>query len=115
MRDRTTLRVRDHYAGDGFVVVEHFLGEGELETWREVVEDAIAARGRQRFFVATGESEGEELETYYSCVFTQRVNLWQTSEARELLVAPLLGGVVGVDGLRIWTQSAASPTALRLG
>lgn len=125
MRDHPTAAERERYATDGFLVVEHFLDDDELETWRGVVEEALRARGRQRFSFAAGEASGGGPETYYDRVFTQRVNLWQTSSAvRDLLFQPELGRfvgeVAGVDGLRIWHDQAlikepyANPTAYHL-
>jgi len=89
------------------------------------VEEALRARGRQRFSFAADAASGDGEESYYDRVFTQRVNLWQTSSAvRDLLFQPELGRfvgeVAGVDGLRIWHDQAlvkepdANPTAYHL-
>lgn len=131
MREHPTRDEKGRYEDDGFLVVEKFLEPAELGDWREVVEDALARRGSQRFsFVpagrddpsvggavaaaeGTGARRGEESreETYRDTIFIQRVNLWQTSEAmRDLLfqasLGTFVGEVAGVEGLRIWHDQA---------
>lgn len=132
MRDRPTSQEKDYYRDNGFLSVPEFLDETELAAWREIIDAAIEARGKQRFSFASDEAadiasaarDGEDQE-YYDQVFTQRVNLWQTDDAvRNLLFQPDLGRFVGelagVDGLRIWHDQAlvkepyANPTAFHL-
>lgn len=120
------------YARDGFLVVEGFLSEAELETWRVAVDEAIKARGAQRFSFATEKGDeiaaatkSAESQAYYDRVFTQRVNLWQTSaEMSRLVLDPAFsrftGELSGVDGLRVWHDQAlvkppyGNPTAFHL-
>jgi phytanoyl-CoA hydroxylase len=132
MRPTPTDEERERYAENGYLAVEGFLDEGELEHWRTVVDAALARRGAQRFSFATDGSEAiasrsgpAEGQSYYDRVFTQHVNLWQSDDSvRELMFSPDLGRFVGrvaeVDGLRIWHDQAlvkepyANPTAYHL-
>jgi len=133
MRQHPTEEERQFYAENGYLVVTEFLEKGELAHWREVVDDAVLARGRRRFpsevvpqASAAASRTGQPGElTYYDRVFTQRVNLWQTHEGvRELMLEGDLGRFVGevadVEGLRIWHDQAlikeayANPTAYHL-
>lgn len=127
MRQGPTTKEKLFYQANGYVVVPSFLTDEELEVWRKTVDDAIAARGDQRFSFPESEAPGTQPEdrSYYDRVFTQRVNLWQTHEAfRDLLFQPELGRFVGetaaVEGLRIWHDQAlvkepyANPTGFHL-
>jgi phytanoyl-CoA hydroxylase len=129
-----TERQRKSYAAQGFLVVEHFLDEPELQEWRAAVDRAVDRRGRQRFsFALAGEQEGadppdaqsKDEQDYYDQVFTQRNNLWQTDGSiRRLLLQPGLGKfaaeLAGIDGVRIWHDQAlikepySNPTAFHL-
>lgn len=139
MRSTVTEDQQQFYADNGYLVMEEILSEEELEVWRRAVDEAVDQRGRQRFSFANpseGERAGSDREIvaasgdqggqgYYDQVFTQRVNLWQTSVAvRELLLDPALGRLVGevgrLEGIRIWHDQAlikepyANPTAFHL-
>ncbi len=132
MHSTPTEEERRRYEADGFLVVDEFLSESELERWREAVDDAVARRGDQRFAHPDDEagaiasrSASQEDQAYYDRVFTQRVNLWQTHDAvRALMLTPELGAfagrVAGVEGLRIWHDQAlvkgpyANPTSYHL-
>jgi phytanoyl-CoA hydroxylase len=123
---------KDFYQENGFLAVPQFLDPAELASWRDAVDAAIDARGQQRFSFAadTGAGDGSparvsEDQAYYDQVFTQRVNLWQTSDPmRDLLFQPGLGQfageLAGVSGLRIWHDQAlvkepyGNPTAFHL-
>src|SRR5581483_3513044 len=90
MRDHVTESEIESYRRDGFLVMPDFLTPAELESWREIVDRAVAGRGRTVIpGVATADPddpearakmspEGLERARYYQQVFTQRVNLWQT-------------------------------------
>lgn len=118
MRTAPTDDERAQYAENGFLVVEEFLGQDDLDHWRNVVAAALTGRGSQQFSFAGSGAEasaspsgpGEE-PSYYDRVFTQRVNLWQTDDGvRELMFSPglgrFVGGLAGVEGLRIWQDQA---------
>jgi ectoine hydroxylase-related dioxygenase (phytanoyl-CoA dioxygenase family) len=110
------------YREQGFLVVEPFLDDGEVEEWRDAVEEAVAERGRVRFNDVVDSDDGS---AYYEQVFLQRVNLWQTNKrVRDLMLDARLGAVAaslaGVPGLRIWHDQAlfkppyGNPTAFHL-
>lgn len=101
----------EHYREQGFVVIDDFLTQDELETWREAVDEAVAQRGRLKLVRQEGEKERLEGDTYYDKVFIQRINLWQDNEKmRKLMLDPRLGkmaaDLAGVDGIRIWHDQA---------
>jgi phytanoyl-CoA hydroxylase len=131
MLTEVTERQRENYAEQGFLVVEKFLDDAELQDWRTVVDQAVDRRGRQRFSFGSADAEDppgarpKEEQEYYDQVFTQRNNLWQTDEnMRRLLMDPALGKYVadlaGIDGVRIWHDQAlikepySNPTAFHL-
>jgi phytanoyl-CoA hydroxylase len=132
MRAHPTAAEKDFYRENGFLSVPEFLDPAELASWREAVDAAIDARGRQRFSFGPDETadtasqdRGSEEQEYYDRVFTQRVNLWQTDgRLKDLLFEPDLGRFAGeladVSGLRIWHDQAlvkeayANPTAFHL-
>lgn len=132
MRAHPTASEKDFYRENGFLSVPEFLDHAELAAWRQAVDAAIDARGRQRFSFAPDETadtasqdRGSEEQEYYDRVFTQRVNLWQTDDRlKGLLFQPDLGRfageLAGVRGLRIWHDQAlvkepyANPTAFHL-
>lgn len=132
MRAHPSTGEKDFYQENGFLAVPQFLAPAELAAWRGAVDVAIGARGQQRFsFAADTDADADsparasEDQAYYDQVFTQRVNLWQTSEPmRDLLFQPDLGQfageLAGVSGLRIWHDQAlvkepyGNPTAFHL-
>jgi phytanoyl-CoA hydroxylase len=117
------------YRKQGFVVVEDFLSPEELQQWRHAVDSAVGARSRaadlerKRRLVAGGTKS--EDPSYYSTVFTQRLQLWTDSQhMREIMLDPEIGRMAavlaGVEGIRIWHDQAlikepwASPTGFHL-
>ena len=117
------------YQSNGFIVIEDFLSPDELEHWRECVTTAIKERGGIKIpgkQIKIGEADGiNEDADYYSKVFDQLLNLWQTSsQVKELMVDQRIGNMAaqlaGVDGIRIWHDQAlikkpwANPTAWHL-
>ncbi len=119
----------DFYQSNGYIVIEDFLNADELETWREAVKTAIQERNGQKIpgkAGATGEDDGINKEAdYFSKVFDQLINLWQTNEkVKELMFNPQIGEMAaklsGVDGIRIWHDQAlfkrpwANPTSWHL-
>jgi ectoine hydroxylase-related dioxygenase (phytanoyl-CoA dioxygenase family) len=110
------------YRDNGFVVHENFLSPGELQEWREAVDEAVGLRGD---LVVANRQEWTTKNDYYSRVFKQRVNLWQSSErVKKIMLDPRLGKMAcelaGVDGIRIWHDQAlikqpwANPTSWHL-
>jgi phytanoyl-CoA hydroxylase len=119
------------YQENGFVVLPDLLDATELDTWRQVIERATAARttrlplqgeNYEESFHEGGYSESDE---YYNNVFTQKINLWMTDDdVRGLVLSEWLGQVAtelaGVDGMRIWLDQAlvkerwGNPTAFHI-
>jgi phytanoyl-CoA hydroxylase len=104
------------YRRDGFVVVEDFLDSDELERWRSVTTDAVAAR--QAVAAPVGDA-------YYQRVFAQLQRLADTHDAMAALIldgrlGEIAGALAGVDGIRIWHDQAlikpphGNPTAWHL-
>ena len=131
MLTEVTEGQRKSYAEQGFLVVENFLDDHELQDWRAAVDRAVEGRGRQRFsFASAGEevasgTRSKDEQEYYDQVFTQRNNLWQTDDdIRHLLMQPGLGkfatDLADIDGVRIWHDQAlikepySNPTAFHL-
>ena len=97
--------------------------------WRAAVDGAVEARNRaadleRKRRLAAGGTKGEDV-SYYSTVFTQRLQLWtDDAKMRQLMLDPAIGKMAaelaGVDGIRIWHDQAlikepwASPTGFHL-
>jgi phytanoyl-CoA hydroxylase len=124
-----TTSQADFYQENGYIIIEDFLNASELEIWRSAVSDAIAKRKGQKIPGRPGkidEDDGINKDSeYYSKVFDQLINLWQTSdEVKQLMLNPDLGEMAaklaGVDGIRIWHDQAlfkkpwANPTSWHL-
>lgn len=117
------------YQKNGFLLVEDFLDQEELAFWRQAVTEAMEQRNGQKMpgsDVKVGEDDGiNEDSDYYSKVFDQMLNLWQTNDkVKQLMVNEELGGMVAQlanwDGTRIWHDQAlikrpwANPTSWHL-
>ena len=120
--------------GTGFIVLEDFWSESELEEWRSAVEAAVAERPRRWKFPRLGQedtvNEGAaeaEPDSFYENVFVQRINLWATNQRIKDLwlkygneVGRVAAVLEGVDGYRIWHDQAlvkegwANPTTLHV-
>lgn len=126
MRTELTQAQIDSYQRDGFIVIEGFLNADELERWRRVTEEAVAARiGRQAPEGQHSLSNQGNPDDYYAQVFTQALQLINVhDEMRELMTDPRIGKMAcelaGVDGMRIWHDQAlikppfGNPTAWHL-
>lgn len=127
MRATATPDEITSYQEQGFVVIEDLLTSEELDEWRDVVDAAVAERGDMAIpgFDPGPEPPEPGSKTYYEQVFTQRVNLWQTSdEVKQLILDERLGALAaelaGVDALRIYHDQAlvkepwGNPTAFHL-
>lgn len=117
------------YRRDGYVLIEDFLSDKELEFWREAVKEAIAERGGRKMpnkEIKTGEDDGINKDSdYYAKVFDQLLNLWQTNDkVRQIMLDERIGKMVstlaGTSGTRIWHDQAlikrpwANPTSWHL-
>ena len=114
------------YTKHGFVVIEDFLNEEEPKNWREVVFESVEERNGLKMPGKTIKLDqydniNNEPE-YYSKVFDQFINLWQTNKKmKELIVDQRIGQMAAklakVEGLRIWHDQAlikrpwANPTS----
>lgn len=118
-----------HYQENGYVIIEDFLSQEELDHWRKVVTDAIDERKGQKMpgkdATITGDDGINKESEYYSKVFDQLINLWQTNEGvRDIMLDERIGkmaaDLAGVDGIRIWHDQAlfkrpwANPTSWHL-
>jgi phytanoyl-CoA hydroxylase len=119
----------DSYRDNGFLVIDNFLSPDELNHWSKSVNTAVAERAGIKIpgkDIKTGEADGiNEDADYYSKVFDQLLNLWQTNDAmKELMIDERIGKMAaqlsGSDGIRIWHDQAlikrpwANPTAWHL-
>lgn len=111
MKTDLTQEQIDAYTDHGYIIIHDFLTPDELEVWREAVDEAVEARGKQVLVDRSGETHWEAGDSYYDQVFVQRINLWQDNEKmRKLMLDPRLGKMAaqlaGVDGIRIWHDQA---------
>ncbi|MEO9021346.1 MAG: phytanoyl-CoA dioxygenase family protein [Ginsengibacter sp.] len=117
------------YQQDGYLLIENFLATDELLVWRQSVTEAIEQRNGRKMpgsETKIGEDDGINKENdYFSKVFDQMLNLWQTSsKMKQLMLDQRIGEMVatlaGWDGTRIWHDQAlikrpwANPTSWHL-
>ncbi len=129
MKYQVTKEQIESYRSSGFIVIENFLSEEELEHWRKTVTIAVKERAGIKIpgkEIRIGEADGiNEDADYFGKVFDQLLNLWQTDEGvKKLMLDERLGKMAaqlaGVDGIRIWHDQAlikrpwANPTAWHL-
>jgi len=117
------------YQRDGFLIIEDFLNPEELEEWRIAVTEAITERNGikipgQQIKVGMDDGINEDAE-YFSKVFDQLLNLWQTNEkVKKIMLDERIGKMAatlsGAEGIRIWHDQAlfkkpwANPTSWHL-
>lgn len=115
MESYLSLEQIDFYQENGFLVIEGFLNAEELAHWRESVTEALQERKGQKMpgkQVMVGEDDGINKDAdYYSKVFDQLLNLWQTNhKVKELMLDERLGKMAaqlsGSEGIRIWHDQA---------
>ncbi|HEY4197528.1 MAG TPA: phytanoyl-CoA dioxygenase family protein [Mucilaginibacter sp.] len=129
MKHQITKEQIESYRSSGFIVIENFLSEEELEHWRNTVTIAVKERAGIKIpgkDIRIGEADGiNEDADYFGKVFDQLLNLWQTDEgAKKIMLDERLGKMAaqlaGVDGIRIWHDQAlikrpwANPTSWHL-
>jgi phytanoyl-CoA hydroxylase len=107
VKDELTVDQVQSYRERGFLVIEGFLSSSELQTWRDVTDDAVAKRLAHK----DGQTNQHDPEDYYAQVFTQCVKLAETHAGmREIMHDRRLGKMAatlaGVDGMRIWHDQA---------
>jgi phytanoyl-CoA hydroxylase len=115
MKSHLSQEQIDFYQENGYVVIADFLDAGELEHWRASVSEALQQRNGQKMpgkSVMVGEDDGINKDAdYYSKVFDQLLNLWQTNDkVKELMLDERLGKMAaelsGSEGIRIWHDQA---------
>ena len=114
---------------NGFVIQENFLNDEELTEWREAVTEAVSERNGLKIpgqmIKAEDDDGNNEDPEYFSNVFDQLLNLWQTNDRiRKLMLDERIGKMAAtladVTGIRIWHDQAlikrpwANPTAWHL-
>lgn len=117
------------YQENGFLIIEDFLSEAELAEWRLAVTEAISDRNGikipgQNVLVGMDDGINEDAE-YFSKVFDQLINLWQTNnKVKKLMFDERIGKMAATlaqaSGIRIWHDQAlfkkpwANPTSWHL-
>ncbi len=119
----------DYYQDNGFLVIEDFLDQTELEKWRKTFNQALRERNGLKIpgeKVRVGDDDGINKDVdYFGNVFDQILNLWQTNQAlKELILDEKIGkmaaDLAAVEGIRVWHDQAlvkrpwANPTAWHL-
>ncbi|MEH6306325.1 phytanoyl-CoA dioxygenase family protein [Olivibacter sp. CPCC 100613] len=119
----------EFYQENGYLIIENFLNNHELEVWREAVSEAVKQRQGQKIpgkNSLVGEDDGINSDAeYFGKVFDQMINLWQTNQrVSKLMCDPKIGKMAaqlaGVEGIRIWHDQAlikkpwANPTSWHL-
>ena len=118
------------YRESGFLVIEDFLNNDELAQWRVAVDEAVSERnGRKlpdRALVGGEDTVDEDPDAdYFSNVFDQLLNLWQTNKkvAKLMLdarIGKMAAELAGTEGIRVWHDQAlikkpwANPTSWHL-
>jgi ectoine hydroxylase-related dioxygenase (phytanoyl-CoA dioxygenase family) len=112
MKTEISAQQIEFYQENGYIVLEDFLNPEELETWRNVTEEAV----HHRLNSSIGDWQKDltnqgNPDDFYSQVFTQCVRLADTHEGmKQLMMDERLGQVAGtlaqVDGIRIWHDQA---------
>ena len=111
-----------HYRDDGYVKIERFLAPEEVAELKGAVLDAVEVVGRKTVAEKGTDFQGD---SYYSRVFTQKINLWRVnSTVKKYMLNPQLGKMIcrlaGVPGYRIWHDQTlikepfGNPTAFHL-
>ncbi|WP_066965821.1 phytanoyl-CoA dioxygenase family protein [Microbulbifer sp. Q7] len=98
------------YRENGFIVIEDFLNEEELNHWRKVVTEAVDKR-KGRALPDRDEVEEDADRTFVDKVFDQLINLWQDNEEIKNIMhderlGKMAAQLAGVDGVRIWHDQA---------
>jgi ectoine hydroxylase-related dioxygenase (phytanoyl-CoA dioxygenase family) len=112
MKTELTAEQVTFYQTNGYLLVEDFLNEVELEAWRTAVDEAVHERltARTADFEKDLNNQGNP-DNYYAQVFTQCIRLADTHEGMAKLMlderlGKVTGTLAGVDGIRIWHDQA---------
>jgi ectoine hydroxylase-related dioxygenase (phytanoyl-CoA dioxygenase family) len=108
---------------NGFIVIEDFLSAEELAQWREAVTEAVKERNGLK--MPGKDAKINKDSEYFSKVFDQLLNLWQTNDkVKDIMLDERIGKMAaqlsGTSGIRIWHDQAlfkrpwANPTSWHL-
>ncbi len=126
MKNNLTQEQINYYRKNGYLTIDGFLSEEELEIWRNTLADALKQRQGRKFphsELKTGEDDGINTDaTYFGNVFDQIINLWMTHDGmKELILDKRIGKMAtqlaDVEGIRVWHDQAlikkpwANPTS----
>jgi len=129
MKCELTTEQIQYFQTNGFIVIEDFLSPEEVDKWRSAVMQAVKERKGIKMpgkDVQVGMDDGiNEDSAYFSKVFDQLLNLWQTNAAvKEIMLDERIGKMAaqlsGAAGTRIWHDQAlfkrpwANPTSWHL-
>ena len=138
MISELTVTQIESYHEHGFLVVEGFFDDVELEMWRQCIDAAVIDRLEGSVEPSTNQMNPDSSsrinvnltnqanpQDFYARVFTQCLRLADTNDAvRELVYDPRLGkltnDLVGTEGIRVWHDQAlikpphGNPTAWHL-
>ena len=106
MKTQLSQEQINSYRENGFIMIENFLDQSELEEWRGAVDEAVAKRKGKLPYERTITSDD-----FYDNVFMQRLNLWMdNSQMKKIMFDEQLGKMVceleGMEGVRIWHDQA---------
>ena len=117
------------YRENGYIIIEDFLNNTELQHWRASVTEAVQERNGVKIpgkSVKVGEDDGINVDAdYFKNVFDQVLNLWQTNDKVKALmlderIGKMAADLSGAEGIRIWHDQAlikrpwANPTSWHL-
>ena len=107
MKSNLSPQQIETYREDGFLVIEEFLSEHELFTWRDAIDESVS----QRVGSHTISEPGGSQDTHYENVFVQCVNLWQSNtDMRSLVLDRRLGklaaDLTGARGMHLYHDHA---------
>ena len=122
MEDILTEEHIESYRDNGFVAVEGFLNDDELEEWRRCTEEAVEERIGGSIEFLTNQKDPN---AFYAQVFTQCLRLADTHDGMHKLIfderlGKMGANLAGIDGIRIWHDQAlikpahGNPTAWHL-
>ncbi|MES2446327.1 MAG: phytanoyl-CoA dioxygenase family protein [Bacteroidota bacterium] len=129
MKCELTTEQVQFFQSNGFIVIEDFLSAEELAQWREAVTEAIKERNGLKMpgkDTVIGMDDGINKDSdYFSKVFDQLLNLWQTNDkVKQIMLDERIGKMAaqlsGANGIRIWHDQAlfkrpwANPTSWHL-
>jgi phytanoyl-CoA hydroxylase len=129
MKCELTTEQIQFYQTNGFIVIEDFLSAEELTQWRAAVTEAVKERNGIKMpgkDAKLGMDDGiNEDAAYFSQVFDQLLNLWQTNDkVKDIMLDERIGKMAaqlsGASGIRIWHDQAlikrpwANPTSWHL-